>query len=152
MHNRCKNEDAAQRCVQCGESLYFDEKSRPTQRSADLCYDVDSETGDKKLSQRGILIIGAIVAIVSYAVISRAIRQAKIPTFVKKARSIKGAVKSKKDIAESLLYPPKEEFIVKMFGDRWEKLGLSLEDILGLEAKKGKKEDKKSKRIEGGNE
>ena len=59
-----KNEDTAKKCVQCGESLYFDEKSRPTRRSAELCHEWDSETGEKKLSQRGILIIGAIIVAV----------------------------------------------------------------------------------------
>ena len=58
-----KNEDAAQRCVQCGEALFFDDRARPTQRSAELCHEWDSETGEKKLSQRGILIIGALVTI-----------------------------------------------------------------------------------------
>lgn len=58
-----KNEDAAKKCVQCGESLYFDDSSRPTQRSAELCHEWDTETGEKKLSQRGILIIGALITI-----------------------------------------------------------------------------------------
>ena len=64
-----KNEDEAKHCVQCGDSLYFDEKSRPRQRSSDLCYDID-ETGDKKLSQRGILIIGAIIVVIALSQIS----------------------------------------------------------------------------------
>jgi len=58
-----KNEDAAQRCVQCGETLIFDDKSRPPQRSSDLCYEWEDDKTKKRISQRGILIIGAIITI-----------------------------------------------------------------------------------------
>ncbi len=85
------------------------------------------------------LIVIALGAILGSLIGSRVIRQARIPAFVKKVRSMKNAIKGKKSISESILYPPKEDFIIQMFGDRWEKLGLSLEDILGLEGKKGKK-------------
>ena len=44
-----------------------------------------------------------------------------------------------KSISDSLLYPSKEQYIVKELGDKWEMLGLSLDDILGVERKKGKK-------------
>jgi hypothetical protein len=49
------------------------------------------------------------------------------------------SIKGKKGISESLLYPSKEQYIVKKLGDKWEMLGLSLGDILGLETKKKKK-------------
>jgi hypothetical protein len=62
---------------------------------------------------------------------------------------MKGTIKSRKTISESLLYPSKEAFIVKQLGDKWETLGLSLEDILGIETKKGKKLKEES-RTEGG--
>ncbi|MHA1280485.1 MAG: hypothetical protein ACTSQ8_25250, partial [Candidatus Helarchaeota archaeon] len=79
----------------------------------------------------------------------RQIQRARIPTFIKKTRAMKSTIKSRKSISESLLYPSKESYIVKQLGDRWETLGLSLEDILGIEPKKGKKSLEKSKN-EGG--
>jgi hypothetical protein len=48
-------------------------------------------------------------------------------------------IKGRKSISDSLLYPSKEEFIVKRLGDKWEMLGLSLEEILGVDTKKKKK-------------
>jgi hypothetical protein len=95
-----------------------------------------------------LLVIG-IVAVVGSLVASRQIRRARIPKFVKKTRAMKGTIKSRKTISESLLYPSKEAFIVKQLGDKWETLGLSLEDILGIETKKGKKLKEES-RTEGG--
>ena len=59
-----KNPDDARICAQCGEPLYFEEvepTQRRTQRSSDLCYDVDETTGRKRLSQRGIIIIGGLI-------------------------------------------------------------------------------------------
>ena len=47
-------------------------------------------------------------------------------------------IKGRKSISESLLYPSKEEYIIKKLGDKWETLDLSLEEILGLSAKKKK--------------
>ena len=85
-----------------------------------------------------LLIIGAIIAVVGSLTISRAIRSAKIPKFVKKANRIKGSIKSRKEISESDLYPSKEEFFVKKLGDKWDLLGISLRDIMGLDSKKGK--------------
>ena len=52
-----------------------------------------------------IMIVGAIVAVVGSLVAYRAIQQARIPTFVKKARAMKGNIKSRKSISDSLLYP-----------------------------------------------
>ncbi len=85
-----------------------------------------------------IMIIGAVAAIAGYAIISRAIRNARIPRFVKKLRNVQGAIKSRKDISDSDLYPPYEAALAKKLGDRWEMLGLSLEDILGIDNSKGK--------------
>ncbi|MFX1237401.1 MAG: hypothetical protein ACFE8P_06735 [Promethearchaeota archaeon] len=49
-------------------------------------------------------------------------------------------ISSKKPISKSLLYPSKESFIVKKFGDHWEIHDLSLSDILGVgKSKKAKK-------------
>ncbi|MFX0023474.1 MAG: hypothetical protein ACFE9S_14205, partial [Candidatus Hermodarchaeota archaeon] len=91
-----------------------------------------------------LLIVGAVVAIAGSLTAYRMIQRARIPTFVKKARQMKSNIKSKKSISSSLLYPSKEEFIIKKLGDKWDKLGLSLEDIYGLdEKKKGLPEFKK---------
>jgi len=86
-----------------------------------------------------IIIVVGVVAVVGSLVGYRVIQQAKIPKFVKKARAMKKEIKGRKSISESLLYPSKDEFIVKKFGDKWNMLGLSLESILGIEAKKRKK-------------
>ena len=51
---------------------------------------------------------------------------------------MKSTIKSRKSISESLLYPSKESYTVKQLGDKWEMLGLSLEDILGIDTKKKK--------------
>jgi len=86
-----------------------------------------------------LMIVIGVVAVVGSLVAYRAIQRAKIPTFVKRAREMRSDIKGKKTVSESLLYPSKEEFIVKKVGDKWEMLGLSLGDILGVERKKGKR-------------
>ncbi|MHA1477058.1 MAG: hypothetical protein ACTSPU_02565, partial [Promethearchaeota archaeon] len=91
-----------------------------------------------------LLIIIGIVAVVGSLVSYRQIQRARIPTFIKKTRSMKSTIKSRKSISESLLYPSKESYIVKQLGDKWETIGLSLENILGIEPKKGKKSLEKS--------
>ncbi|MCK4285337.1 MAG: hypothetical protein KAX18_04005, partial [Candidatus Lokiarchaeota archaeon] len=78
-----------------------------------------------------LMIIGAVVAVVASLTIYRTVQQARIPTFVKKARKMKKEIKGKKSISDSLLYPSKEEFLVKKLGDKWGMLGLSLQKILG---------------------
>ena len=82
-----------------------------------------------------LMIVGSIVAVAGSLVAYRVIQQRRIPTFVKKARSMKKNIKGKKTISDSLLYPSKEQFIVKKFGDKWAKLGLSLGEILGIKGK-----------------
>ena len=91
-----------------------------------------------------LLIIIGIVAVVGSLVSYRQIQRARIPTFIKKTRAMKSTIKSRKSISESLLYPSKESYIVKQLGDKWETIGLSLENILGIEPKKGKKSLEKS--------
>jgi len=86
-----------------------------------------------------LMIVGAIIAVVGSLVAYRTIQQARIPTFVKKVRQMSKSIKGKKSISDSLLYPSKEEYIVKLLGERWEVLGLSLDEILGLDAIKKKK-------------
>jgi hypothetical protein len=51
---------------------------------------------------------------------------------------MKSVIKSKKSIPESLTYPSKEDYLIKNLGDRWDLLGLSMQDILGIEGKKKK--------------
>jgi len=86
-----------------------------------------------------LMIVIGIAAVAGSLVAYRQIQRARIPTFVKKASAMKKEIKGRKSISESLLYPSKEEYIVKKFGDKWDMLGLSLEDILGLSDKKRKK-------------
>ena len=70
----------------------------------------------------------------------RYIQIARIPTFVKKARKVKKSIKSGDNISEALLYPSKEEYLVKTLGAKYGALGLSLDDLLGLKGK-GKSDD-----------
>jgi hypothetical protein len=83
-----------------------------------------------------LMLVGAIVAVVGSLVASRQIRRARIPTFVKKTREMSKNIKGRKTISDSLLYPSKEEYVIKKLGDKWETLGLSLEEILGHSTKK----------------
>ena len=60
---------------------------------------------------------------------------ARIPTFVKKARKVKKSIKSGDKISEALLYPSKEEYMVKTLEAKYKALGLSLDDLIGLKGK-----------------
>ena len=82
-----------------------------------------------------LLVIG-IVAVVGSLVAYRQIQRARIPTFIKKTREMSKNIKGRKTISDSLLYPSKEEYVIKKLGDKWETLGLSLEEILGHSTKK----------------
>ncbi|MFX1375835.1 MAG: hypothetical protein ACFFA0_08490 [Promethearchaeota archaeon] len=93
-----------------------------------------------------ILIVGGVAAIAGSLVTYRLIQQARIPTFVKKARKMKSVIKSKKSISESLTYPSKEDYIIKKLGDRWGIIGLSIEDTLGQEKKKMKRTSEEFKK------
>ncbi|HEC40666.1 MAG TPA: hypothetical protein ENI29_20660 [bacterium] len=84
------------------------------------------------------LIVGALIIGVGSLVGYRVIQQARIPTFVKKARKMKKEIKGEKSISESLIFPPKEIYLIKNLKDRWSKIGLDLEEILGLDKKKKK--------------
>lgn len=97
-----------------------------------------------------LIIVIAIVAVAGSLVAYRYIQQRRIPTFVKKTREMRSNIKGRKSISDSLLYPSKEEYIVKNLGDKWEMLGLSLEDILGIESKKRKKMSEITEEFEGG--
>ena len=86
-----------------------------------------------------LMIVGSIVAVAGSLVAYRTIQRARIPTFVKKAREMKKNIKGKKSISESLLYPTKDEYLVRKLGEKWEAIGLSLDDIMGVKGKKSKK-------------
>ena len=96
-----------------------------------------------------LMIVGAIIAVVGSLVAYRQIQRSRIPTFVKKVREMSKNIKGRKTISDSLLYPSKEEYIIKKLGDKWESLGLSLEEILGHSTKKRKNIPKKTE-FEGG--
>ncbi len=78
-----------------------------------------------------ILITAAIVGIAGSLITYRVIQQARIPKFVKKIRKVKSTIKSKKTISESYAIKTKEQMMLKLFGEDWKALDLSLEDTLG---------------------
>ncbi|MFX1448891.1 MAG: hypothetical protein ACFFCG_12315, partial [Promethearchaeota archaeon] len=85
-----------------------------------------------------LLILFAVVAIVGSIAGYRIHQKAKIPSFVKKVRAIKKSIKDDKTIANNLLYRDKEVFIAEIINNEWNKLGLSLEEIFGINLKKDK--------------
>lgn len=97
-----------------------------------------------------LMIIVAVGAVAGSLVTYRYVQQRRIPKFVKKAREMRSNIKGRKSISDSLLYPSKEDHIVKRLGDKWEMLGLSLEDILGIESKKRKNMSEITEEFEGG--
>ncbi len=97
-----------------------------------------------------LMIVGSVVAVVGSLAAYRIVQQRRIPTFVKKARAMKKSIKGKKGISDSLLYPSKEEYIVKKLGDKWESIGLSLGDIIGVKEKMKKKLPEVEKEFKGG--
>ena len=86
-----------------------------------------------------IMIVSSVAAIIGSLVAYRIIQLSRISAFVKKARKMKKVIKGKKTISESLLFPSKDDYIVKQLGDKWDMLGLSLQKILGIEKIKKKK-------------
>ncbi|MFX1432111.1 MAG: hypothetical protein ACFFCY_18230, partial [Promethearchaeota archaeon] len=79
-----------------------------------------------------ILIASAVGGVVGSVVGYRLIQQARIPKYVKKIRKVKGLIKSKKRMAESFSVPSKNQMMVKLFGDDWKEIGLSIEEALGI--------------------
>jgi hypothetical protein len=77
--------------------------------------------------------IGVTVSLVAY----RLVKQAQIPQFVKRARTMKKAIQKSSSISDSLLYVNKEEFIASMLKNKWDAMGLSIEDSFRLKVKKG---------------
>ena len=99
-----------------------------------------------------ILITASIVGVVGSVVAYRVIQQARIPKHVKKIRKVKGYIKSKKNITESIAIPTKEKILAKLLGDDWKDIGLSIEEILGIEELKPKKPPIKDTRYKEGGE
>ncbi|MFX0154616.1 MAG: hypothetical protein ACFE9Q_08835, partial [Candidatus Hodarchaeota archaeon] len=92
-----------------------------------------------------ILITASIIGVLGSVVAYRVIQQARIPKHVKKVRKIKNLIKSKKKITEIPSIPTKEQMIVKMFGNEWKEIGLSLDEVLGIQDLKSKKPPKKER-------
>jgi VCBS repeat-containing protein len=83
-----------------------------------------------------LMIIIGIVAVVGSLATYRYIQLAKIPKFVKDVREVKKAIKESEPISESLVYPSKEEYMANILGERFDVLGISIDDVLGIEFKK----------------
>ncbi|MFX1420468.1 MAG: hypothetical protein ACFE9N_16305, partial [Promethearchaeota archaeon] len=96
-----------------------------------------------------ILIVSTTLGLIGSIVAYRTYKRSKIPTFVKKVREMKKIIDSGKTIQEELLYRDKEAFIGEIVKNKWEKLGLSLEEIFGITIKKDKKEYKTRRMISG---
>ncbi|MHA1913418.1 MAG: DUF2341 domain-containing protein [Promethearchaeota archaeon] len=92
------------------------------------------------VSSAALVVIGSIVGY-------RVYQNAKIPTFVKKVREMKKAIKGSKEISESVLYNKKEVFIAEKVNHKWDKIGLSLSDTFDIEGKKIRKISKIERRI-----
>ena len=60
------------------------------------------------------------------------------PDELKKIRKIRKAIKSRKSISDSISIPNKAQMLVKLLGDDWKAIGLSLEETLDTEARKFK--------------
>ena len=85
-----------------------------------------------------ILITASIIGVVGSIVAYRVVQQARIPKHVKKIRKIKGLIKSKKKIPETISIHSKSETIAKLFGDDWRGLGISINEALGIKDLKKK--------------
>ncbi|MFX1442741.1 MAG: LamG domain-containing protein [Promethearchaeota archaeon] len=85
-----------------------------------------------------LMIVGALAAIFGSLATYKYIQIIRIPKFVKKARKFKKAIKSKEEVSESLLYPSKEEFMVRELQEKYDNIGVSISELLGVKPKKGK--------------
>ncbi|MHA2266399.1 MAG: DUF2341 domain-containing protein [Promethearchaeota archaeon] len=91
--------------------------------------------------------LSVIVALFGSIVGYRIYQNAKIPTFVKRVREMKKMIKKGKIISESVLYRNKNAFIAEKVNHKWEKLGLSLAEIIDTGGYKIKKISKMERRI-----
>ena len=83
-----------------------------------------------------LLVISAVVVFVGSIVGYRVYKNAKIPNFVKKVRTMKKAIEGNKPISESLLYRDKEVFIGERVKAMWDKIDISIENTFGIELEK----------------
>ncbi len=83
-----------------------------------------------------ILVVGAFAISISGIVGYKVIQYSRIPEFTKKVNKMRKAIKSDKTISETLATETKMEYMLESLGDRWGKLGISLEEILGIKVKK----------------
>jgi len=90
-----------------------------------------------------LLIISAVIAVTASIVGYRVYKYAKIPTFVKKVRAMKKAIEGDKSISESLLYRNKNSFIGERVKGKWEDIGLSVENVLGIKSIQEKKVERR---------
>ena len=97
-----------------------------------------------------LLMLGSVVAIGGSLISYHFIQRARIPTFVKRIREMKKNIKGKKSISVSLLYPTKDKYIVKKLGENWEKIGLSLADIIDVKGKRSKRLPELKEKFKGG--
>jgi len=95
-----------------------------------------------------ILILAIVIVGVGGIVGYRVVQQARIPAFVKKTRSMAKSMKGGKSISASIKIPTKEDYIVDTLKSYWEKLGLSIEDTLGIKGKKLEEIKKESIEVE----
>jgi len=86
-----------------------------------------------------LLFISSIIAITASIVGYKVIKNARIPSFVKKVRAMKKAIGGEKLISESLLYRSKNAFIGERVKDKWEDIGLSVLNVLGIKSLKENK-------------
>ena len=93
------------------------------------------------------LILSILIAFTGSIVAYKVIVYSRIPTFVKKVRSIKKAIEGSKLVSESDLYQDKEVFIGEIIKNRWDKLGLSIAEIFGIKIEKEIKDLQLRKRI-----
>ncbi|MFX1426790.1 MAG: DUF2341 domain-containing protein, partial [Promethearchaeota archaeon] len=94
-----------------------------------------------------LLISSAIIALTISLVGYRVIQNARIPSFVKKVREMKKAIKGDKAISDSLIYREKAIFVGEILNNDWNKIGLSLEETFGITIEKDKKKKIDRKRI-----
>ncbi len=85
-----------------------------------------------------LILLIAIIAIVGSLATYKYIQLAKIPKFVKKIRNIKDLIKKSAQISDSISIADKEAYMVNMVSERWRKLGLSIEEIMGIKSMKSK--------------
>jgi hypothetical protein len=84
------------------------------------------------------ILLIAITALVGSLATYRYIQLAKIPKYVKKIRSMKATIKKSAEISETLTITNKNMYLANMFNDKWETLGISLEEIFETPLKKQK--------------